>query len=382
MKQIFPIEIVENTTHIHWFNRKTTLKSIYLVIIIVLIAIIVCLPFIYVDVSSQSRSTIRTPHENNSLQSSIYAQVVKSEMEENKFVQKGDTLLWLKSDELNEQILRLRQKQSENNLFIEDINSLLTQNSTLKTSKYIAEKALFKAKVEEQQIAVGQYNIEYETSKTLFEKGVESKYEHSQVKSKHESAKALLKSIQDQQYSLWQAEKTRLEQENKDLNSEILQLQNKGDSYFITAPITGNVVQYIGLQTGNFISPSQTIAYITPQANLIAECYVSPNDIGYIHKGQDVRFQMDAFNYQQWGLLHGKVTEIISDIVQVENKSFFRVRCQLEKDHLTLKNGYRGDLKKGMSGTARFFLTRRSLAELLFDEIDNWLNPQIIDNGN
>ena len=137
-------------------------------------------------------------------------------------------------------------------------------------------------------------------------------------------------------------------------------------------------VQFTGLQEGNFLSPGQTIAQISSADSLLLECFVAPSDIGYIRMGQDVKLQADAFNYQQWGLLNGEVIEVISDIVHVENQPFFRVRCKLERDYLELDNGYKGVLKKGMSGTTRFFLTKRSLGQLVFDKINDWMNPKIM----
>lgn len=105
-------------------------------------------------------------------------------------------------------------------------------------------------------------------------------------------------------------------------------------------------------------------------------------DIGYIEKGQKVQVQADAYNYQQWGLLSGEVTEILPDIVEMNSQPYFRVRCTMNRNYLELSNGYKGYMKKGMTVTGRFHLTRRSLAQLLFDEIDNWMNPKIKSDGN
>ena len=41
----------------------------------------------------------------------------------------------------------------------------------------------------------------------------------------------------------------------------------------------------------------------------------------------------------------------------------------------SLKNGYSRPLKKGMTLQARFVITKRSLWQLVYDKIDNWLNP-------
>ena len=34
--------------------------------------------------------------------------------------------------------------------------------------------------------------------------------------------------------------------------------------------------------------------------------YVSPRDVGQIQPGQEVRMQVDAFHYTEWGMLRGR----------------------------------------------------------------------------
>ena len=74
----------------------------------------------------------------------------------------------------------------------------------------------------------------------------------------------------------------------------------------------------------------------------------------------------------------GKVKEVLSDVVLIDQKPMFRVRCTLNKSSLQLKNGYQGNIQKGLTFTARFQLNRRNLWQLLFDKVDNWLNPKIM----
>ena len=92
---------------------------------------------------------------------------------------------------------------------------------------------------------------------------------------------------------------------------------------------------------------------------------------------QEVSFRFDAFNYREWGMIRGKVTGISNDIVTMNNQPVFKVRCELQKCLLTLKNGYQGKIKKGMTITGQFYLTQRTLAQLLFDKVDNWMNPKL-----
>lgn len=378
MKELFPAEILQNTTQSHWKNHDRKSRIIYIIILSSMILTLASLPFIHLDITTQSRGIIKTPFENNNLQGVVNAEIIKSDISENKPVCSGDTLVWLKTEEIEEQILRLNQKSAENALFIEDIDALLKGNVNLVTSKYKAEKAQYNAKLSEQKIAIDQLRKEYHTSKTLFEKGVEAKFEHQQAESRYKAGQSQLNLITQQQYADWETEKTRLEYENKDIYSELIQLEKRKSQYYIIAPVSGRIVQNSGLKAGNFISPGQTIAQIASEKELLAECYISPADIGYVSVGQKVKFQMDAFDYQQWGLLTGRVSDISPDIIEINGQPVFKVRCNIDRTYLELSNGYRGNLKKGMTLTGRFYLTRRSLAQLLFDKIDNWMNPKII----
>jgi membrane fusion protein, peptide pheromone/bacteriocin exporter len=46
-----------------------------------------------------------------------------------------------------------------------------------------------------------------------------------------------------------------------------------------------------------------------------------------------------------------------------------------DRDYLQVREGLRGSLKKGMTVTARFFVARRSLWELLYESLDILFNP-------
>ena len=111
---------------------------------------------------------------------------------------------------------------------------------------------------------------------------------------------------------------------------------------------------------------------------LIVESTVSPNDIGLIRKNQKVKFQLDAFNYNQWGLLEGKVIDIDRNITIQGEQAFFKVRSIMNTSEMRLKSGYKTTVSKGMTLTTRYTIARRSLYDLLFDKVDDWLNPKQI----
>ncbi|MCK7555323.1 hypothetical protein MKQ70_10045 [Chitinophaga sedimenti] len=107
----------------------------------------------------------------------------------------------------------------------------------------------------------------------------------------------------------------------------------------------------------------------------MAECYVSPRDIAYLKAGMPARFQVEAFNYNEWGLVQGKVLSVDNDFTMMDNQPVFKVRCAFASPAVETAHGVKGQLKKGMTLQARFILTKRSLFQLLYDKADDWINP-------
>src|SRR5690606_14157758 len=131
---------------------------------------------------------------------------------------------------------------------------------------------------------------------------------------------------------------------------------------------------------GSMISVNEVLAEISPDSGLIAETYILPKDIGYLKVGTPVNLQIDAYDYNQWGMVGGQVQSISADIFTDREQPYFKVRCLLEKDSLSLRNGYQGKLHKGKTWQARFFITSRTLFQLLYDKVDDWLNPNVLPN--
>jgi hypothetical protein len=71
----------------------------------------------------------------------------------------------------------------------------------------------------------------------------------------------------------------------------------------------------------------------------------------------------------------GVVSEVADDASLSGDQPMFRVRCRLASNELRLRGGQRATLGKGMTFRARFVIAERSLLQLLFDDIDDWLNP-------
>ncbi len=103
---IFPPEIIEDTTESLFVRHNTRSRIIYLIVVISIAVMLVSLPFIYVEISTQASGVIRSPYENNQLQAAVYGEIIEIFITENAEVKKGDTLLILNSAYIQEQINR------------------------------------------------------------------------------------------------------------------------------------------------------------------------------------------------------------------------------------------------------------------------------------
>ncbi len=109
-------------------------------------------------------------------------------------------------------------------------------------------------------------------------------------------------------------------------------------------------------------------------SELTGECYVPTNSIGLLQKGQKVSLQIDVFDSHYFGLVTGSIYSIDSDFVLLEKKPAFRVKCLIKNKILKISNGISSELKNGMSFHARIITCKRSLWQLLYGSVGEWLD--------
>ncbi|WP_406683845.1 HlyD family efflux transporter periplasmic adaptor subunit [Seonamhaeicola sp. MEBiC1930] len=371
-----PIHNLENLI------AKNTTKSIsiYLLVVITLIGVLACLPIIKVDISNQSRGVVRAKQDNSPLTSVVSGKLTQVHLKNNQQVNKGDTLLIITTDyikaqkTLNDSLLQ--QAEIE---FVDYTNLTNNKPKLLKDNVIIDNYERYLLQKQELVSKVQQAKINFNRYEQLFKKQIVALSEYETYLYSLKFAKEALNSFIKQQQAQWQSKKREIETQIKNLKSKKEQFISESNNYVLTAPISGTLENVLGLQVGSFVNASRIIATISPNSNLIVENTVSPTDIGLLKIGQDVKFQLDAFNYNQWGMLEGKIMDIDKNITIQDNFAIFKVRSSLNSKQLTLKNGYTTNISKGMTLTTHYFITRRSLYELLFDKIDDWFNPKIID---
>lgn len=380
---IFPKEIIEHTSQTHLWKHSVRSQLLYCSTIVAVMAALGALPFIKLDVSVKSRGMIRPQTEMHIVAPAVSGAIKEFYVHENQPVKRGQLLAVIASPVIEEKLSFNRQKQVEISNFIHDLNvaggidtvSFFEARMALKTALY--SRALLKFQ-QESRDAFHQYQNArqiFERKKFLFEKAAISKAEFEDSEYQLESAKNKYDFLYKSRLGAWESDLVAYRQELDQLKAEEQQLLEEQQRYNIVAPVSGTLQNVAGISAGTFIQTNQTITEISPDSKLIAECYIPPRDIGLLKEDMAARFQIDAFDYNQWGVLEGTIKEISNDITIVNNQPVFKVRCAIDQNYLSLNNGYKGYLKKGMTLQARFMVARRSLFQLLYDNVDDWLNP-------
>ncbi|MCG8578339.1 MAG: HlyD family secretion protein [Bacteroidales bacterium] len=356
--------------------------TLYWIILIALFACFIALPFINVDVSVQSRGTITTLNKMVQLSSPITAKVTAVNISENKNVNSGDTLVILQQSGIINEIGLVNQQLELQVNYITDISQLLndTESAAVRTTLYQKEYEDYITSVRKFRRKIDKLGVDFKRTSKLFKEGVVPLTAYQEDSFKLEEARDDLMMYKSSSNARWETERRNYIISNQELKSKIENLWQQHSQYQITAPFDGSIIDFNGVAVGNFVTESQLIAYLSPQETLIAECYISPSDIGFIQTDMPVRLQIDTYDYNQWGMLDAVVLEVADDVSLIEGHYMYLIRCRLEEDNLQLSNGVVGRMKKGMSLTGRFIVTQRSLFQLLFDTVDDWLNPKVLSN--
>jgi HlyD family secretion protein len=186
-----------------------------------------------------------------------------------------------------------------------------------------------------------------------------------------------LASLIESQLSTWQADMNSYKNESGEMHTNLKETRKNKDLYIVRSPVSGTIDQFTGIYKGSSLQVGQNVAIVSPNSALYIEVYVTPRNIGFLNVGMPVKVQIESFNYNEWGTIPGVVKEISSDYMTDDKGiSYYKVKCQLKRNFLVLKKtNRRGYLKKGMTVNAHFLVTRCSLFNLLYQEIDEWANP-------
>lgn len=383
--KIFPSAILNNTVEV--FDSKISIRSklIYLTFLTLIGASILALPLIVVDVAVQTRGTFQSALQRNPVQIATGGRLESWNLSENQEVKQGEVLALIRGEQLTLEMKALEERLSLLQDFIRDLKLLTNYQShgegytpALKSNLYQAAWYEYQSQLLNQEMLVQKLDRDYQRAKSLFDSKSIAFAEYDEVQVNYQQASMQLELIKKQKLNQWGQELTNHISERDRILSQLEVSLEKMDQFKIIAGTSGTLMNVQNLNAGDFVYPNQKLAEISPNSELLAVTYLSPADIAFLEIGQGVKFQVDAYNYNQWGVATGKVVEIANDLSLIsEKEAGFLVTCKLDSPIMSLPSGQSGEIRKGMTFNARFVVARRSLFQLLYDKVDNWLNPSL-----
>jgi multidrug resistance efflux pump len=137
----------------------------------------------------------------------------------------------------------------------------------------------------------------------------------------------------------------------------------------LRAPVDG-VVTRGDVQVSDILEPGKPVMEIAERKGFLFELAVPSEEVGHLQVGMPARVKLDAFDYQRYGTLPGKVTSISPDSIVLEGRPTpcYVVRLSVEGDRVG-RGDLQGRVKLGMAGQAEIVTDRQSLLWLLLKKI-------------
>ena len=113
-------------------------------------------------------------------------------------------------------------------------------------------------------------------------------------------------------------------------------IEDRVNRTLVTSPVRGVVQQLMVNTIGGVIQPGSDLVEIVPlDDTLLIETKIRPQDIAFLHPGQEAMVKFTAYDYTIYGGLKAKLEQISPDTVtDKDGKSFDIVRLRTEKNHL------------------------------------------------
>lgn len=155
--------------------------------------------------------------------------------------------------------------------------------------------------------------------------------------------------------------------------AEDLSFDNFDDNNFlkIYSPVSGTVTNVPRSQAGDKITASEPMLSVAPQdARKILNVRINERDRGFVAVGQPVKIKFNAFPYQNYGLINGRLDYISPSVVTDPSGGApsYTGKVQIARDSIDTDSGPIG-LRYGMNAAAEIVVRERRLIDFLLDPL-------------
>ncbi len=164
-----------------------------------------------------------------------------------------------------------------------------------------------------------------------------------------------------------------------ELDGQISKLEKSIELSSLRAPIGGTVHGLSANTVGGVVTSAQPIMTIVPDGTpLIVEASLQNKDVGFVHVGQAVEIKVDAFPYQRYGMVKGRVQSVSPDAFEDEKLGLvYRVKISIENPQVIV-NGEAQRLSAGMSVSAEIKTGKRRIISFFLEPFVKNIRESII----
>ena len=162
-----------------------------------------------------------------------------------------------------------------------------------------------------------------------------------------------------------QAERMQVVSQLDKLTQELAKLAHRHELLELRAPQAGTVKDLATHTAGTVAAPGTILMTLVPQGErLVAEVWVSNEDVGFVRAGQAVKLKLAAFQFTKYGMVEGTVRQVSADATEAA----YRTLVDLKAEHLQA-GGVRHALTPGMQVAAEINLGTRTVLEYLLSPV-------------
>nr|WP_222938402.1 HlyD family type I secretion periplasmic adaptor subunit [Pseudomonas chlororaphis] len=114
-------------------------------------------------------------------------------------------------------------------------------------------------------------------------------------------------------------------------------LEDRVSRTLVTSPVRGIVKQLMVNTIGGVIQPGSDMVEIVPlDDTLLVEAKIRPQDIAFLHPGQEAVVKFTAYDYTIYGGLKAKLEQIGADTITDEDKktTYYVIKLRTDRSHL------------------------------------------------
>jgi hemolysin D len=146
--------------------------------------------------------------------------------------------------------------------------------------------------------------------------------------------------------------------------------KNQLEKRLLRSPVAGTVLAFNVVNTGKVVQSGETVAEIAPDnAPLVLSAALPDRDAGFIKKGMTAQVKFDAYSYQEYGAIPGKVISISANTKTDDNLGeVYKVQIQLDRNYVS-EDSKKILFKPGQTASADIVIRNRRIIDLLLDPV-------------